>query len=614
MAAVGRMASRRKGSVAGLRFGGPDGEISDAAEVLCLYFIRLPGGSVMRMTVCSCLVVIVFATSGNGSPQNAAETPKMKASAELVLVPVVVHKGSAHVGGLKKSDFTLMQDGQPQEIAVFEEVHTSPPTAPRPAEPQGFSNNRTTSETPERLTVIAIDLVNTAPLDQAYLKQELIKFLDSAKKTGEPYSLVAISSRGVTVLQNFTTDPSMVAEAARKVETVPMGRESPGKTGTWILDTTPCALSAGCGGDANAAEGMKELAQWEDLYKNAEPYEIFRDRTSRLDTLSALQQIAQYLRGFPGRKTLVWAGSGVQWAGGITRMTSGIQSKDYASFDTRYANQNIDANMHTLELLSAANVSVYPLDARHGANTSFAVFDVGRSDAPVGDRGFAAEKGRVQNEDQERITMFQQIAASTGGKPCFNRTDLANCLHEFSNDSHDYYMLGYYVNKKTKPGWHPIMVKLDQKAELRHRSGFIMESPDGEKLRLTDLQLAMISPLPYTAIAIDGRFSGMEEKGGKKVVHFELDMPPRAIGVGDGNVLNFDVVAVARGIDGKEAAKFAQRINRTLQPQRAEVIQNEGIHYTNKIELPNGVYGVWFVVRDNSSGRTGSVTTTLRIQ
>lgn len=567
------------------------------------------------MKVSVCLLLALLSAPVTLSSQTPSDT-KMKASAELVLVPVVVQKGGAHVGGLGKSDFTLLQDGKVQEIAVFEEVHTRPPSQNYPSDPRDFDNNRAGSDNPERLTVIAIDMVNTAPLDQAYMKRELLKFLDSAKKTGEPYSLVAINTKGVTVLQTFTTDPSAVAAAARKIAITPIGREAPGKTGSWFLDSTPCAVSAaGCGGDANGPEGMKELAEWEDLYKNADRYEIFRDRTARIDTLSSLQQIAQYLQGFPGRKTLVWAGSGIQWAGGMTRMMVGnVRSMDYNAWNVQDVNQNLDANMHTLQLLAAANVSVYPLDARHGANTSFAVFDVTRSDAPIGDRGFAGEKGRVQNDDQERITMFQQIAAATGGKPCFNRTDLANCLHEFSNDSHDYYMLGYYVDKKTKPGWHPLAVKLDQKAEVRNRSGFLFASLDQEKVRMTDLQLAMISPLPYTSLPIKGRFTDVEDKGGKRAVHFELNLVPGTIQLSDSNALNIDVVAIARGTDGKEVARFAQRITKSLQPQQVEIIREEGIHYTNKLDLPNGKYGIWFVVRDNNSGRTGSATTMLRVQ
>lgn len=550
--------------------------------------------------------------AGSQPPQQATPTPKIRASAELVMVPVVARKSGAHIGGLTKQDFTVMQDGKAQDIAVFEEVHAAEPAAQPATAPQEFTNARA-SQTAERLTIIAIDLVNTAPLDQTYMKQEMLKFLDSAGKSGEPFALVAITYDGVHLLQNFTTDRSVIAARVQKGPQQP-GGATVGKTGNPALDQTPCALSAGgCGGDANSDRGMSQLKAWEDLYRNEEQAEIFRDRSTRLDTLSALQQIAQWLSGFPGRKTLVWAGSGVQWSGGLMRMMGTSMRTDYySSMDTRNLNEAVDANVYTFKLLSAANVAVYPLDARHGANTSFGVYDTSLSDAPIGDRGFAGQKGRIQDDDQQRITMFEQIAASTGGKPCFNRTDLANCLTEFAADSHDYYLLGFYVDKQTKPGWHKISVKLDRSADLRYRNGFVLSTTDEEKARNTDLALAMVSPLPYTALTISGHFAQIEDNAGKKAVHFVLSLPPDLAPPEDQEqTVNFDVVAVARGADGKEAAKFAQRISRKLQPQQATIVRRDGIKYTNKLDLAPGNYGVWFVVRDNLTGRTGSVVTTL---
>jgi VWFA-related protein len=557
-------------------------------------------------------ITLALLTPAGSTPQQTPETTKIKASTELVLVPVIVRKSGAHVGGLAKQNFTLLQDGKPQEIAVFEEVHATEPSAQPAHAPQEFTNARA-SRAAERLTIIAIDLVNTAPMDQAYLKQEMLKFLDTAGKSGEPFALVAITSGGVRMLQTFTTDRQAVAAGVRKSAHPSIGREPAGTTGSASLDQTPCALSgAGCGGSGNSDRAMGQLGAWEDLYKNEEESEIFRDRSMRLDTLSSLQQIAQWLSGFPGRKTLVWAGSGIQWSGGMMRMMGAGRTGDYTSIDTRYSSEGADANTYTFKLLSAANVAVYPLDARHGANTSFAVYDTSRSDAPIGDRGFAAQKGKVQDDDQERITMFEQIAASTGGKPCFNRTDLSNCMTEFANDAHDYYVLGFYVDKQTKVGWHKLLVKLDRSVELRSRNGFMYSLVDPEKARMTDLQLAMASPLPYTALEFSGSFTEIEDKAGKKVVHFALNLPPQLAGPGEQeSSLNFDVVAIARGTDGKEAAKFAQRYSRKLQPQQAETIRRDGIRYLNKLELAPGSYGVWFVVRDNNTGRTGSVVATI---
>src|SRR5262249_31670235 len=126
---------------------------------------------------------------------------------------------------------------------------------------------------------------------------------------------------------------------------------------------------------------------------------------------------------------------------------------------------------------------------------------------------------------------------------------------------------------------------------------------------------ALSSPLPYTDVQVNGRFTNVEGSAEKRRVHFELDLLPQTIALGEqGNALKLEIQALVRGIDGKEVASLSQRIDRRLEPQQAERIRNEGIHYTNRLEVPAGSYGVWFAVRDANSGHTGSVITKLTVQ
>jgi VWFA-related protein len=569
----------------------------------------------VRWLARSLRVVSLLAIAMNASPQNTSQDSRIKTSTDLVVVPVIVHKGGAHIAGLKKESFELLEDGKPVQIAIFDEVRAAPTSeVVRPAEGE-FTNTRVGKDA-QRLTVVAVDLVNTAPLDQLYLKQEIIKFLDEAPESDERYALVAMTTHGIRVLRDFTSDPKTIVAALRNKDTQPNGREAPGSTGSAVFDQTPCAASAGnCGSHEGNDQGWKELQLWVTLYQMQESIDVFRDWNQRLDTLSSLQQLAQWLSGVPGRKTLVWAGSGVQLYGGLTRVMAGHgPRRDYSTTDYSNAAQAMDENAYTFNMLSRANVAVYPLDARHGANTSFAVFDSSRTDAPIGQGAFSGQKGRVQNEDQEIIAMFQQIAASTGGKACFNRTDLSKCMSEFANDSRDYYMLGFYVDKKTKPGWHTLNVKLDQKAEIRHRKSFETAAP-GKAQQMNDFQLALSSPLPYTDVQIHGKFTDVGGTTGKRRVRFELDLPPQTISLGEQeNLLKLEITALVRGIDGKEVANLSQRIDRNLEPAQVELIRSEGIHYTNRLEVPAGSYGVWFAVRDGNSGQAGSVITKLTVQ
>ena len=555
--------------------------------------------------------IVASHLAGGAPEQKPSKAPAIQIQTELVLVPVIVRREGKHLGGLTREGFTLQADGRPQSIAVFDEVHAS---APSKAATSGEFTNRPGgaggTAGAEKLTIIAIDLMNTAPLDQAYLREELIKFLESAADTEEPFGLVAITRSGIRVMHDFTTDPKLLAAVVKQQPLTPAIKEAPGGT---VLDMTPCARSvAGCGGRGNVEAGMKQLEVWNTMMTNQERLEIFRDRSGRIDTLAALQQLAQALRGLPGRKTLVWASSGIQIFGGMNRMFIG--TKDPRGGATTYlagVSEAMDQNAYTFLLLSLANIAVYPLDARHGSNPSFENFDPKLSDAPLTE---AHEATRARN--MEIIDSFQQIAAVTGGKPCFNRTDLANCLKEAVEDSKDYYLLGFYPDKQVRPGWHSISVKLNgAKANLQYRNGFLAAAMDPEQTKLTDLQVAMMSPLDFTAVPIRGRFEGSTDMGDKKVVAFALDLPPEAMMLNeDSNHLMLDIVVVVRGAQGKEIARLGQHIDRELTPEQNTIIRTQGIHYTNKLELPAGEYGVWFVVRDSLRGRTGSVVTTVNVK
>src|ERR1044071_7586588 len=118
------------------------------------------------MKPCVLAAAISFAVLPAASqPPQRDPLPKLRASAERVLVPVIARKAGTHIGRLTKQNFTLSQDSKPRDIAVFEEVHAANPSTQPALGSQEFTNVRAT-QTVERLTIIALDLINTAPLDQ----------------------------------------------------------------------------------------------------------------------------------------------------------------------------------------------------------------------------------------------------------------------------------------------------------------------------------------------------------------------------------------------------------------------------------------------------------------
>ncbi len=77
----------------------------------------------------------------------------------------------------------------------------------------------------------------------------------------------------------------------------------------------------------------------------------------------------------------------------------------------------------------------------------------------------------------------------------------------------------------------------------------------------------------------------------------------------------FELEFVARATKkGTIADTVGQTINGTLPPDALAKIKADGIFYRNSLDLARGEYRVRFVVRDNLSGRIGSVIVPLTVE
>jgi hypothetical protein len=282
--------------------------------------------------------------------------------------------------------------------------------------------------------------------------------------------------------------------------------------------------------------------------------------------------------------------------------------------DLVYSQENVGETLnqtaYTWKLLNDANVAVYPIDTRGTVNTAFQTMDTTHSDTPS---QLSYEQNR--QADRDILDTFKTIAAATGGKACFYRTDLDNCLREAVEDDRDYYLLGFYADKNNRqPGWHKIEVKITEKANLRYRQGFIIAKFNREAQRKTDIALALASPFAYTTLPFDGTFDSFTVANGKKLAKFNLLIPPDGITADESTGhIDFDVAAIARADGGKEAARFSQHVDRNYSAQNIAEIRRIGIDYSNRLELAPGEYGVWFVIRDNLSGKTGSLVVRVKV-
>ena len=557
----------------------------------------------------SCYVVLIAALAGSifvlAKPKDKDNSDvKFTARAELVLIPTLVtDKSGHHITGLKQEDFTVLENGAEQKIATFEEISSEPHRWSRPKNANEFGNSLAGGASNRRITLMVLDLINTPFMAQANARQEMLKYLTQSVDQREPTALYTLTRSGMHVVHDFTTDPRVLVAALHKVKgdtfhLVDSPEDVEALTGTASPDG-----SAGVDPGAVQSEAQKIQTMMEDAELN---FKSFEQRLAITYTLDGLQQVAQALKGFPGRKSLIWAGGGFPFNVSDNMQLAPIGRDTLSDVLPMYE--------HTWQLLNDAQIALYTVDVKG--------LVVPMASASVGNPGknYARNMNRRLMDTQATFLVFADM---TGGRAYYNSNDLVRGFRDAVNDSAEYYMLGYYLDRsKTKAGWRKLAVKVKRDhTEVRARSGFFVSNAtvDPENSRNSDISSALQSPLDYTSLALVAHWDKVEpgKEAGKKHVNYAMHLVPDAaqIDSGDNNHMELDFVALVKTPDGKQVDQPRdQKIDTHLTAEKLSSIRQNGVGYRSFLDLAPGEYTVRFVVRDDLSGRIGSVAAPLKVE
>ena len=548
--------------------------------------------------------MLLFAEPKNKEKDNTPEV-KFTTRSELVLIPALVtDKSGKHITGLKKEDFTVLENGAPQKIATFEEIASDPHRPVRLKNPGEFSNALATGTANRRITIVVLDFINTPFMSQAAARRDLLKYLTQSVDQREPTALYTLTRSGIHVVHDFTTDPRVLVAALHKVK----GDSSRMVDSEEEVETV--TGSASPDGSAGVDPGMVQT-EAQRLQTSLEDHELnfqsFEQRLAITYTLEGMQQVAQALGGFPGRKSLIWAGGGFPFNVSDTTMQLAPPGRESLT-------DVMPLYEHTWQLLNDAQISLYPIDVR-GLTTfspSPAISNPGRN--------YARNMSWKQMDTQATLETF---ASMTGGRAYYNSNDLVKGFRDAVNDSSEYYMLGYYLDRsKTRSGWRKLAVKVDQKhIEVHARTGFFVTNAtvDPETSRSSDITSALQSPLDYTSLAMMTRWGKIEpaKDPARKRVHYEMHVAPDAslVNDADNNHVALEFVAVAKTEEGKQVDQpTGKKFDVHVPPEKLASIRSSGISYAGALDLAPGEYTVRFVVRDDLSGRVGSVAAPLKVE
>jgi len=413
------------------------------------------------MRAIPCLLTLLFTVTATVTVTAQTPAPRppeseiIHAGTQLVIVDVVVQDRDGHpIHGLKAEDLTLTEDKNPQQIRNFEE-HTLVPSTTHGPEmklPPGTFTNYTPTPPNGTLNVLLLDALNTPMADQSYVRYQLEQYIKKADP-GTRIAIFGLNTR-LTILQGFTSDPQTLKDV---IDHKLLPRYSD-------LLNDPTGSGAG---DSSLMQTSANVSQFEAMNQS------FQIQLRQQYTLDAFNVLAHYLSGLPGRKNLIWF-SGSFPLDIMPDATLADPFSVMASAEDEYRD--------TTNLLTRAQVAVYPIDARGlMVNPAFSASHSGRG---MSGAGAAAKVGKFEQRQAEEHLTMEAMAEDTGGHAFYNTNGLAEAVAKAIESGSNYYTLTYTPsNHKWDGGYRRIRVTLNgayasQGLKLAFRQGYYADDPN----------------------------------------------------------------------------------------------------------------------------------------
>ena len=421
--------------------------------------------------------------------------------------------------------------------------------------------------------MILLDWLNTKFTDQAYARQQVIKFLRQIK----PEDRIGIYALGgsLTVLHNYTAD--------LRAPVVAVGPQRE------------------CAEPAKIGAGGIHQRRGDARYLVARPGAPGAERgfwtVNRVaSTCRALEFIGNHLARVPGRKNIIWVSGGFPLNIGFD---STAVWRDPSRIQTTFST-DID---RAVRALNNGDVAVYPVDAR-GLMTDPAFSAERRGSVSMGRDPLRPPVG-VRNQQ-----MMQELASRTGGKAYYNSNDITGAIGQAIADSSPTYTLGFYpMDPKFDGKFHTLKVHVNRDGQkVRYRKGYfdMTDQPTDEAARKVELRNAVFSPLDATELGVTVHVTPSAKSGPMDVA---IAVAPRGITLqqqADRWNGMLDLLVVQKDDRGNQFNGTNSKVEMRLQKPNYDKIAKDGVVYRQAVTRSPKATQLKVIVRDAASGSVGS--------
>ncbi|HEY4900242.1 MAG TPA: VWA domain-containing protein [Terriglobales bacterium] len=576
------------------------------------------------------------ASPANTAAPNISSSATFHVSTRLVQFDVVVTDNQGRpVKDLSASDFTVLQDGQPQTVRAFE-IHSPAATEKaagsgavatvKPAAatlPPNVYSNVPANAPQSSWTIVLFDLLNTGVADQSYARSQLLQLLKAVPR-GEQVALFVLT-RQLEMVQGFTQDPEQLLRSAEmlnpaksQVLTTMVERERTVSSITSTAQQAAPASGTPVSGPSYSTDSIA-YSQAARIAQGYNDHESFRNTDRALFTLEAMKALARAVSGYPGRKNLVWLSGSFP-----------VQIEpDPASTDPFRNMRGFEDEVRAASsLLATSRVAVYPVDVRGLQSKGIDITVATAENQTMTDVAPGVSHGVVATSSSNlgatltaesvaladnRITM-KNMAEQTGGEAFVNTNDLRRAINRSLDDGASYYTLAYTPPKDDAGGgYHRVVVKIPNKnLKLAYRRGYysIPHPAAVGEVGTAALRTALQPGMPpATSMLLTASTELPDAIRNDVKINYIIDSNSVEFADAPDNKkrAQIDCMVIAFDSSGKEVAHASDTLDATVPMNAYAAIQKYGLPAHQLISLPPGKYNLRIGVMDRTTQQIGTV-------
>ncbi|HEX5070156.1 MAG TPA: VWA domain-containing protein [Vicinamibacterales bacterium] len=491
------------------------------------------------------------------SLKGQTQAPVFKSNVDLVQLDVsVLDKNRRPVRGLSKTDFTVLEDGKPQDVAIFEAVDVPDPEPPPVAWMRDVTPDVTTNEQKvTRLWVIVVDdgLVPTETFPIKASKGIVRMIVDKLSANDLATIVFTADSRKA---QDFTNDRTKLLATVEQF--------NPG------------------------------FANWYSGNRGTAPGPVDPDWQFHTGALVTLRNVMESLIAMPNtRKALIWVSPGVPMDFTIVPTKAPVPRGADGTTMAPIQNQlkNIDIAKDVFQLSRETNIPFYPIQPCGLVSP----IQVDRCGATYG-----------------ALDFLQTVASNTGGHAIIQTNDFTPGIDSIFVENGSYYQIGYYPANGVADGRvRQLSVKVNRPdVEVRTKSTYVAPKAGAKPATSANARLAkaVSEPVPAAELPMRAALAPFAIPGKARLAAVTIALgvrqpvPESAAKERVTVATELEVVAFTTEGDNKGTQRSTAKV--VLRPGAQGDADYEAL---SRIDLPPGRYRLRLAAYHEAAGKTGTV-------